>query len=136
MSNQEIDKLSIKRHSLAHVMAEAVLELFPQAKLAIGPAIKDGFYYDFDLPRTLTNDDLEVIEEKMKVILKTHSSFDKKVISREESLNLFKDQDYKLDDDGLCVPEKDVTVTNYNAGPIAIDYGSNWISESRARKKV
>ncbi len=53
------------RHSAAHVMAEAVLEIFPDAKLAIGPAIEDGLYYDFDLPRTLTPDDLPDIEQRM-----------------------------------------------------------------------
>ena len=53
------------RHSAAHVMAEAVLEVFPEAKLAIGPAIEDGFYYDFDLPRSLTPDDLPDIEQRM-----------------------------------------------------------------------
>ena len=53
------------RHSATHVMAEAVLEIFPDAKLAIGPAIEDGFYYDFDLPRTLTPEDLPDIEQRM-----------------------------------------------------------------------
>ena len=52
------------RHSSAHIMAEAVLSLFPTAKIAIGPAIEDGFYYDFELPRTLTPEDLEEIEKK------------------------------------------------------------------------
>src|SRR5713226_5690186 len=57
------------RHSAAHVMAEAVLEIFPDAKLAIGPAIEDGFYYDFDLPRTLTPEDLPDIEQRMARIV-------------------------------------------------------------------
>src|SRR5688572_19729730 len=57
------------RHSAAHVMAEAVLELFPDAKLAIGPPIEDGFYYDFDLPRPLTPDDLAAIEDGMRTII-------------------------------------------------------------------
>ncbi|MEO7296201.1 MAG: hypothetical protein ABIZ57_08655, partial [Candidatus Limnocylindria bacterium] len=60
------DRLDTMRHSTAHVMAAAVLELFPEAKLGIGPAIRDGFYYDFDLPRTLTPSDLEAIEERMR----------------------------------------------------------------------
>ncbi len=60
------DPLDPMRHSTAHVMAEAVLELFPDAKLGIGPAIRDGFYYDFDLPRPLTPDDLAAIEERMR----------------------------------------------------------------------
>ena len=57
------------RHSAAHVMAEAVLELFPDAKLGIGPAIEDGFYYDFDLPRALTPEDLPDIEQRMRRII-------------------------------------------------------------------
>ena len=64
-SGQE-DHLAAMRHSAAHMMAAAVLELFPDAKLGIGPAIKDGFYYDFDLPRPLTPADLEQIEAKMR----------------------------------------------------------------------
>ena len=60
------DRLDTMRHSAAHVMAAAVLQLFPEAKLGIGPAIKDGFYYDFDLPRPLTPADLEAIEAKMR----------------------------------------------------------------------
>ena len=59
-------ELARMRHSAAHVMAEAVRELFPDAKFAIGPAIADGFYYDFDLPRTLTPDDLAEIEARMR----------------------------------------------------------------------
>src|ERR1043166_7726614 len=60
------DELDAMRHSTAHVMAEAVTDLFPGTKLGIGPAIADGFYYDFDLPRTLTPDDLGRIEERMR----------------------------------------------------------------------
>ena len=58
------------RHSTSHVMAEAVLGMFPDAKFAIGPSIEDGFYYDFDLPRSLTPEDLEQIEARMKGIIK------------------------------------------------------------------
>ena len=57
------------RHSTAHVMAQAVLEKFPGGKIAIGPAIEDGFYYDFDLPRPLTPDDLAAIEKRMREII-------------------------------------------------------------------
>ncbi len=60
------DDLDAMRHSTAHVMAEAILDLFPGARLGIGPAIADGFYYDFDLPRPLTPDDLAAIEERMR----------------------------------------------------------------------
>ncbi len=60
------DELDPMRHSAAHIMAEAVMDLFPDARLGIGPAIKDGFYYDFDLPRALTPQDLKAIEKRMK----------------------------------------------------------------------
>ncbi len=93
----EDSKLYRVRHSTAHVMAQAVLELFPGAKFAIGPAIKDGFYYDFDLPRALTPEDLESIEASMKQIVKGKHTFDKKVISADEAKTLFADQPFKLE---------------------------------------
>ncbi len=85
------------RHSFAHVMAEAVLQIFPGAKLAIGPAIADGFYYDFELPRAVTTEDLATIEEKMRAIVSGAHAFSKKVISRAEAARMFKDQPYKLE---------------------------------------
>ena len=91
------DKLFRMRHSFSHVMAEAVLEMFPDAKLAIGPAIDDGFYYDFDLPRALTGEDLAVLEDKMRVIVAGKHPFTKKVISRAEARKLFGGQPYKLE---------------------------------------
>ncbi|MFP4484630.1 MAG: threonine--tRNA ligase [Spirochaetota bacterium] len=83
------------RHSTAHVMAEAVLRLFPEAKLAIGPPIENGFYYDFDLPRPLTPEDLEEIEKHMQQIMSEDHEFTKDVISREKAYELFQDQPYK-----------------------------------------
>jgi threonyl-tRNA synthetase len=85
------------RHSTAHVMAEAVLDRFPDAKIAIGPAIDDGFYYDFDLPRALTPEDLSEIEKRMKHILKGNHKFEKEVISAEEAKQFFADQPFKLE---------------------------------------
>jgi threonyl-tRNA synthetase len=85
------------RHSAAHVMAQAVMEMFPDAKIAIGPAIEDGFYYDFDLPRRLTPEDLEVIEKRMRQIIAGHYSFEKEVVSAQEARQIFKDQPYKLE---------------------------------------
>ena len=85
------------RHSTAHVMAQAVLERFPDAKIAIGPAIDDGFYYDFDLPRPLTPDDLSEIEKRMKKILKGNHKFEKEVLSAEEAKNFFADQPFKIE---------------------------------------
>jgi threonyl-tRNA synthetase len=78
-------------------MAQAVLEFFPEAKYTIGPPIEDGFYYDFDLPRPLTPEDLEKIEKKLREIVKGHHKFVRQVITAEEAKKLFKDQPYKLE---------------------------------------
>jgi len=85
------------RHSTAHIMAEAVVEMFPEAEIAIGPPIDDGFYYDFDLPRSLTPEDLEVIEVRMREIIAENHEFKKEVISASEARQFFKDQSYKLE---------------------------------------
>ena len=90
-------KLDIVRHSMSHVMAEAVLQMFPNAKIAIGPAIENGFYYDFDLPRSLKEEDLLEIEERMKKIIAAKTDFVRRVVSREEALKLFEGQDYKIE---------------------------------------
>ena len=91
------------RHSSAHVMAQAVLEMFPEAKYTIGPPIEDGFYYDFDLPRSLTPDDLQVIEKRMREIVNGNHEFHKRVLSEQEARQVFKDQPYKLElIDGLA----------------------------------
>ncbi|MBN1313514.1 MAG: threonine--tRNA ligase [Anaerolineae bacterium] len=86
------------RHSAAHVMAQAVMEMFPgEAKIAIGPPIEDGFYYDFDLPRNLTPEDLEAIEKRMRQIIAGKYPFEKKVVGAEEAKTLFADQPYKIE---------------------------------------
>ncbi len=85
------------RHSAAHVMAEAVLEMFPEAKYTIGPPIENGFYYDFDLPRTLIPEDLEKIEKRMRQIIAGHHKFNRQVVSADEARHIFKDQPYKLE---------------------------------------
>ncbi len=90
-------ELATMRHSAAHVMAEAVLEMFPDAKLAIGPAIENGFYYDFDLPRSLTPEDLEEIEGRMARIKRGAFPFNRDELSREDALSYFADQPYKVE---------------------------------------
>ena len=95
--DKNIDKLERIRHSASHVMAQAVLEKFPEGKLAIGPAIEDGFYYDFDLPRPLTPEDLEEIETRMQEIVKGKHEFTYQELSREDALDMFQDQPYKLE---------------------------------------
>lgn len=87
------------RHSTAHVMAQAVRDIFPEgaAKIAIGPPIADGFYYDFDLPRSLTPEDLEEIEKRMRKVLSEEHEFIRKELSADEAREIFKDQPYKQD---------------------------------------
>ena len=91
------EKLPLLRHSIAHIMAEAVMNLFPGTKVAIGPAVEHGFYYDFDLPTSITQDDLARIEKEMRRLLSTPQNFVKEVVSRQEALELFKDQPYKCE---------------------------------------
>ena len=79
------ENLEIMRHSAAHVMAEAILSIFPDAKFGIGPAIENGFYYDFDLPRSLTPDDLPLIEAKMGEIVAANDTFIREEVPREEA---------------------------------------------------
>jgi len=85
------------RHSAAHVMAQAVMEMFPDGKITIGPPVENGFYYDFDLPRSLTPEDLEAIEKRMRQIVQGKHEFKKTVVSAEEAKKIFADQPYKLE---------------------------------------
>ena len=91
------ERLGRLRHSASHVMAEAVLTIFPDAKLAIGPPIDTGFYYDFDLPRPLTMDDLQVIEELMRESIARDHPFVQTLVDKEEARRLFAQQPYKLE---------------------------------------
>jgi len=106
--------LARMRHSTAHVMAEAVQEIFPDAKFAIGPAIANGFYYDMELPRPLTPDDLKEIEKRMRHHKKKNEVFERKEVSRAEALEIFKDNPYKVE---LieAFPEGE-TITTYHQG--------------------
>ncbi len=87
----------ILRHSAAHVMAQAVLQLFPEAKVAIGPPVQDGFYYDFDVDKPFTPDDVERIEAKMREIVAANQRFSRRVVTPEEARELFREQPYKLE---------------------------------------
>src|SRR5215207_4200629 len=85
------------RHSAAHIMAEAMLERFPNAHIAIGPPIEDGFYYDFELPRAVTEEDLQWVENRMKEIIRGKHEFKMREVTPQEALNEFKDQPYKVE---------------------------------------
>ncbi|MDE2637771.1 MAG: threonine--tRNA ligase [Chloroflexota bacterium] len=112
------------RHSAAHVLAEAMLERFPEAKIAIGPPIEDGFYYDFDLPATISEDDIKWVEKRMKKILSQRHEFSRRVVTAAEACEIFRDQPYKLeliddlvkgrlDDNGAPIAEPADSLTIY-----------------------
>ncbi len=108
-----MNKIETIRHSVAHILAAAVQELYPGTKFGIGPDIENGFYYDFELPEKINPEDLEKIEKKMKELISEDLSFRKKKISKKEARKLFKDQPYKLE---LIkdLPEKEVST--YQSG--------------------
>ncbi len=126
----EETKLYRIRHSAAHVMAQAVLELYPEAKIAIGPPIDNGFYYDFDLgkdesgrPRTFTPEDLEKIEKRMRQIINSKHSFQYRQVNAEEADALFKDQPYKRElIEGLAKGEVDEYGNEVAEKPIISTY--------------
>jgi threonyl-tRNA synthetase len=104
-----MENIETIRHSLAHLMAQAVQEFYPGVKFGMGPAIENGFYYDFDLPSALTLADLPKIEQKVKELIKKDIRFEKKELSKDEAKQIFKDQPYKLElIEGL--PEKTVSI--------------------------
>ena len=94
--NQRLSNLNI-RHSVSHIMAQAVVKLFPGTKTAIGPAIENGFYYDFLLPKPITSDDLPAIEAEMKKIIDSRQDFIKMTMSRNDALSRFADEPFKLE---------------------------------------
>jgi len=126
----KIDGLYKIRHSAAHVMAQAVLELYPEAKYAIGPPIETGFYYDFDLgldqdgsPRTFRPDDLKTIEKRMRQIIGGKHQFAYREVSDTEARQLFADQPYKLElIDGLAQGEIDEYGNEADEKPVISTY--------------
>ena len=122
--NYEESQLYKIRHSAAHVLAEAMLERFPEAKFAIGPPIEDGFYYDFELPAAITEDDIKWVERRMKKILSQRHAFTMREVTPDEARALFHDQPYKLeliddlargrlDDNGAPIADPVATLTVY-----------------------
>ncbi|MFC1926717.1 threonine--tRNA ligase [Chloroflexota bacterium] len=109
----KIERLETIRHSASHIMAEAVASIFPDVKFGIGPATADGFYYDFDLPRSLTPDDLSVIEDMMYKSIASNSPFVKEEVDKEKARQMFASQPYKLE---LIDELPDEKVTVYRQG--------------------
>ena len=130
MENSEKDLLYKIRHSTAHVMAQAVMELYPDAKLAIGPPIESGFYYDFDLgkdsdgkPLAFSPEDLEKIEKRMRQIVAVKHEFNYRELSPDEARELFKDQPYKLElIDGLIEGDVDEYGAEIDETPVLSTY--------------
>ena len=130
MENSEKDLLYKIRHSTAHVMAQAVIELYPDAKLAIGPPIESGFYYDFDLgsdsdgkPLAFSPEDLEKIEKRMRQIVAGKHEFNYRELSPDEARELFKDQPYKLEMiDGLIEGDVDEYGAEIDEKPVLSTY--------------
>jgi threonyl-tRNA synthetase len=104
--------LEKNRHSLAHIMAHAVKELYPEALFGMGPAIENGFYYDFDNVK-ISDEDFKKIEEKMRELIKQNIPFEKKTINKKEAENLFKDEPYKIE---LIKDIEGEEVTVYKSG--------------------
>jgi threonyl-tRNA synthetase len=111
---QAKERLERMRHSASHIMAQAVQTLFPDAKFGIGPAIEDGFYYDFDLPRALTPEDLAKIEEEMRKTIAADLPFVHQELGKRQAQSLFVSQPYKLE---LIQDLPDETVSIYRQGP-------------------
>lgn len=92
-----MENIEAIRHSLAHIMACAVQELYPETKFGMGPAVENGFYYDFELPRSINPEELPRIEKKMRELISQDIVFNKKRVDKKEALALFKKQPYKLE---------------------------------------
>jgi len=115
LTDKEPDALEVLRHSSAHILATAVREIFPGAGIGFGPPIEDGFYYDFEVPRPFTPEDLEQIERRMGDVTKQDFPFVREVVSREEAQRRFADDPLKLERISELGPDETITV--YTDGP-------------------
>jgi threonyl-tRNA synthetase len=115
LTERDADSLGVLRHSAAHVLATAVRQVFPDAGIGFGPAIDEGFYYDFDVPRPFTPEDLEMIEEKMGVVTANDYPFVREVVTRDEANRRFADDPLKLERISELGPDETITV--YTDGP-------------------
>ena len=114
VTERDPEALDLLRHSAAHIMAEAIKQLFPLARFGIGPAIEDGFYYDIEIDRTFTPEDLGAIEERMRAIIAEEQSFSRQVLDRLEALHVFDGQPYKLELIGELPDDADISA--YTSG--------------------
>ncbi len=110
------------RHSAAHIMAQAVIEMFPEAKYTIGPPVENGFYYDFELPEPISAEDLPKLEKRMRQIIAGQHDFEKEVLSSDKARDIFKDQPYKLE-----------LIDGLEAGQAWMNTGSHWMKSRKSR---
>src|SRR5712692_12104210 len=115
LTDKDAQALDVLRHSSAHVLATAVRQLFPHARIGFGPPIEDGFYYDFEVPTPFTPDDLERIEAKMREVVQADYPFVREEVSREEAKRRFADDPLKLERIGDLGPDEVISV--YTDGP-------------------
>jgi threonyl-tRNA synthetase len=115
VTDKDPDALGLLRHSAAHILATAVRELFPGAGIGFGPAIEDGFYYDFDVPRPFTPEDLEAIEKRMAQVTSADYPFTREVVNRGQATERFADDPLKLE--RIAELGDDETITVYTDGP-------------------
>jgi threonyl-tRNA synthetase len=115
ITTKDAEGLEILRHSSAHVMAQAILHIYPDAKLTIGPVVDDGFYYDIDM-EPVSEDDFSKIETEIKRIVKSKIPFKRRIISRDESLEMYKDNPYKIE---MISELQDGTISLYEQGDFA-----------------
>ena len=112
ITTKDPEALAIMRHSAAHVMAQAILRLYPEAKLTIGPVVEDGFYYDIDMA-PVSEEDFPHIEAEMQKIVKDKLPFDRQEVSKAEALEFYKNEPYKLE----MIPDlADGTISVYEQG--------------------
>jgi threonyl-tRNA synthetase len=114
------DGLMILRHSTAHVLAQAVQQLFPEARLGIGPPVENGFYYDFDVPTPFGPDDLKAIEQRMRQLVKQGQRFGRRVVTDEEARDELRDEPYKLELIGLKGAAADEEAVEVGGGELTI----------------
>jgi len=121
--NKQNEKLTTIRHSVSHIMAQAVTKLFPGTKTAIGPAIENGFYYDFLLPRAITSDDLPLIEAEMKKIIDSRQDFKKIALSRKDALVLFAMEPFKTELINELPQNEEISVYENHSAEGAVEWG-------------
>ena len=115
LTDRTPESLALLRHSAAHILATAVRELWPTAGIGFGPSIDDGFYYDFDVPRPFTPEDLELIEHRMLAVIERDDPFVREVVDRETALSRFSDDPLKLE--RIAELGEDEVITTYTDGP-------------------